>query len=224
MGLYLLDSTANANTLTVSTNVTESLSTASVPANIAAANLANSAVLTAPDSDSLSITGDLTIEAWIYLNNTNGDRVITNKYGAAGNRAFQFYIDAAESFTWQSGSDGTNLVTKSEASGISLETWAHVAAVYIAAAGSIKFLLNGTQVGSTQTGLDTSLFDSTAAVGANTDATSSFIIDESRVWNVARTPTQINDNKALRIDPTTAGLKAYWQFDPSGSGLMNKYW
>jgi hypothetical protein len=43
-------------------------------------------------------------------------------------------------------------------------------------------------------------------------------IDEVRIWNIARTETEIRDNMSFSIDGTELGLISYWQFN-DGSGL-----
>ena len=37
-------------------------------------------------------------------------------------------------------------------------------------------------------------------------------VSEARVWNVARTPAELEDCVCY-VDPTTPGLVAYWSFD-----------
>jgi hypothetical protein len=56
------------------------------------ANPADSTVVI-PDSPSLRLTNQLTIEVWIYPQSTNGDRAIVSKVGGvAGNYGYQFYL------------------------------------------------------------------------------------------------------------------------------------
>ncbi len=46
-------------------------------------------------------------------------------------------------------------------------------------------------------------------------------LDEVRIWSTARTAQQIQQFRGVHVDPTTAGLKAYWRFDvPDASQLI----
>ena len=46
-------------------------------------------------------------------------------------------------------------------------------------------------------------------------------IDELRIWNDARTITEIQNNKDINIDPTSAGLLSYYTFDQGDAGNDN---
>jgi hypothetical protein len=51
------------------------------------------------------------------------------------------------------------------------------------------------------------------------------VMDELRIWNVARTPQQIKDTMKVIVKPDTAGLVAYYQFnegDAANVGDANK--
>jgi cytoskeletal protein CcmA (bactofilin family) len=45
-------------------------------------------------------------------------------------------------------------------------------------------------------------------------------IDELRIWNVARSQAEINDNMNTEIDPSTQGLVGYWRLNGDGSDLV----
>jgi hypothetical protein len=51
----------------------------------------------------------------------------------------------------------------------------------------------------------------------NTGSTFNGIIDELRIWNVARTQSQIQNDMNRRLTGSEAGLVGYWRFD-EGSG------
>ncbi len=97
-----------------------------------------------PDSDSLDITGPITIDAWIRLDNTNTLNTIVSKGGNLGgtyglNYSFRIGIDGKLTFfywnnnQWQGWRDSENLSTAQ---------WYHVAAVQ-EAEGGISFYING---------------------------------------------------------------------------------
>lgn len=48
-------------------------------------------------------------------------------------------------------------------------------------------------------------------------------LDEFRVWNVARTQTQIRDNMIRQVNPNSTGLQLYYKFDETGGSTLNDY-
>jgi hypothetical protein len=101
--------------------------------------------------------------------------------------------------------------------GISQTTWFHVAVTYDGATTTRAFV-NGVDKGSkTLTGQLANAV-STLSVGG-TAASRYFIgsIDEVRVWNGARTASQIQQNMSVRLTGNEGGLVGYWRFD-EGAG------
>jgi hypothetical protein len=226
MALDLTDKTANGNTLTNhgATEVTTSLPFAQ---STEAVDLvaASSQYLGAADSATLDITGNLTIECWVKFSSTTpADTIWTlvGKMGAAGNRSYQltFQDEAGTKYIRFTGSsDGTTLVHVRVTWTPTNSTWYHVAVVYTAAGGTADFYINGAQQGTQQSGLPTSLFNSSAEVQIGAfNAASQFFdgkFDDVRIWAATRTSTQINNNKSVELAGTESGLNAYWPFEAS---------
>jgi hypothetical protein len=104
--------------------------------------------------------------------------------------------------------------------------WNHVAVVFLAASGSARFFVNGASVGSAF-GLGTTInagngvFQIGTRNGLAVTAFDGFV-DEVRVWNRARTPTEIAQNYNLPISSPQSGLVGYWQFEcNSGDSTEN---
>lgn len=100
--------------------------------------------------------------------------------------------------------------------------WHHVAATFDTT--TLKIYLDGALVGSKSTNFDTMLFEfSIGYRGANSP--SEYFngdIEEVRVWNVARTQTEINDFKNNRLILPQTGLISYYKFNqgtPNGANL-----
>lgn len=174
----------------------------------------------------LDITGDLTFEAWINPStlpaNTGsvGTFWIMGKRGGGGQRGYRFGMyqeSSVHNLIVTLSDDGSAETSKIVSWTPSTSTWFHVAFVYTASAGTVSFYVNGTQQGSTQTSMPTSIFDNNApfVIGSQeVGASIGFdgLIDEVRVWNVGRTKQQIQDN--LINDVTgQSGLVAYWKLD-----------
>ena len=167
------------------------------------------------DDNSLDLTSDFTIEAWITPTDVAGDERIVNKNGAY---AFGMSGSGLQFLT-----DGSNIVTSSVA--LSAGTSYHVAMVVSDTTGNgsqdANFYVDGVFV-ETVVGTDLTIA-STANVleiGSSSAGTGTFWqgqIDEVRIWNDVRTAAEISANQYTPLKGNEAGLAAYWNFD-EGSG------
>jgi len=101
-------------------------------------------------------------------------------------------------------------------------TWVHVAVVYDKSANSLTIYQNGVKVGfKSSSTLNTSTV-SQLELGRKSKSTYYFngMMDEVRIWNVARTATQIKNNYNKVISSGT-GLKAYYNFNQGSSNQNN---
>jgi hypothetical protein len=109
-----------------------------------------------------------------------------------------------------------------------LNTWYHVAVVY-STQGTARFYVNGDLVG-VQEGLPNSINDSSAPllVGqygnsiASGDTNGYYVdglIDDVRIYNVARTQEQIQSDYKKELTGKESGLVAYWNFDNNYNDL-----
>ena len=101
--------------------------------------------------------------------------------------------------------------------------WYHVAATYNGA--SITLYINGSPVDSCPVSGPLAAFDTPLTIGHHLNFRSGLIgvIDEVRVWAVARTSEEIAAKYNCIIDPGTPGLVGYWNFDePSGQYIHDQ--
>ena len=184
-------------------------------------NAASSEYATAADSATLSVTGNLTIEGWVYLLSAPGSGTqytFGAKYTGAGNQrgySFWYFNNAGTpQFGLTISSTGANASAATVNHTLSTSTWTHVACVYTASTGGVEFFVNGSSVG-TATGLFTSIFDNTALFQLGRENTSFYMdgyMNLWRVWNTTRTGTQINNEKCNVLGSTT-NLSAEWTLD-----------
>ncbi|PIR84059.1 hypothetical protein COU18_01480 [Candidatus Kaiserbacteria bacterium CG10_big_fil_rev_8_21_14_0_10_51_14] len=186
--------------------------------------------MTASDSTSLSVTGDMTLEAWVKFESIppydSAEMVIASKFDSGSDkRSFIFSQrnnGGSQYLSFIASSAGTGGTVKDVAWTPSTGTWYHVAAVYTASSGSVSFYVNGVQQGSTQTGLPTSIHDNDAAFtvgGSGTDG--GYFdgkIDDLRIWNIVRTAQEILDDKSRELYGNEVGLVGYWKLN-ADSGL-----
>jgi len=172
----------------------------------------------------LDLTGDFTQELWIKIESSFANeevRTLINKgdnggsergwrwdmYKATGaNPIFQFYIS----------SDGSSGTWKDSASyAFVTATWYHLRAQYDASAGTIDVFINGVQLGSTITGLPTSIFNNASALQIGRAVISGTgyyyfdgLIDDVRIYDAI-----VSDDYETELTGTETNLQAYWQMD-----------
>jgi hypothetical protein len=172
------------------------------------------------------VQDDFTLEAWIKTTASrkgsmfyHGNGVIyadappgTNPAGANDfgtailNDKFAFGIGNPDT-TLQS----TTIVTTGQ--------WVHVAATRNKATGEVHVVINGVDENTTATTQKGSLTDqATLILGSTLNDQNHFIglMDEVRIWNVARTEAEIAATMYRRLAGNEPGLVAYWRFDDRG--------
>ncbi len=187
--------------------------------------------LYAPDSASLSITGDLTVELWANFDEIDADYgILASKYGGGtSERAYQFsYNEAGGTKHFESIIDNTGSSPSigSTTYALATSTWYHIAYVYTAASGTVNVYLATTSAAvhthvGTMTGMDNSMKDSISQFrlatshGAGSSVHFKGKMDDVRVWNDVRTVSELNANSKTELVGTESNLKAYWTLDNS---------
>ena len=222
--------TANDPKLVVVHSAPTPTPTPTSTANTGAIKLAraSSQYLSSADSASLSITGDLTIEAWLNpaSNPTSGQvYAIVSKYDDSGannqHSYYFFYLNDAGTIKLKfiTSSDGTTDSVREVVYTLIANVWQHVAVTFNSVAGECKFYVNGIQVGATQIGMKSGIYDSTAlfTIGSKSTILEHWDgkIDDVRIWNTTRTAAQIFDNMQVELAGNESGLQGYWKFNSS---------
>jgi hypothetical protein len=164
-----------------------------------------------PDNNTLDITTNITLEAWVYATKNSGIQNVMSKSSSSINTGYIFprtddgwanvivYLHIGGSFQTLS------------AAYPSLNAWHHLAATYDGA--TMKIYINGTLSASrAQTGTITTN-SNVLALGNQTGFSEYFggYGDEFRLWNVARTQTEIQNGMNSELDPTAqTGLVSYY--------------
>jgi hypothetical protein len=167
-------------------------------------------------STALNGTTALTLEAWINPSALNGwNNIITDYDGAyhkflfrvRNNNNIQFWVN--------------NTALNSSFS-VPLNTWTHVAAVYDGA--NMYVYANGNLIASQASSVSipsgSQQINIGSRIGSNTENFTGDI-DEVRVWNVARTPEQINGSMDCELQGSETGLLAYYKFNQGIDAVNN---
>lgn len=196
-----------------------------------------------PDSSSLRLTNQLTIEAWINTRSTNTDRAIVSKIGGVyGNNGYQLALSGNQ-LLGQFNSPGLGWPSSRIecALPIGLGTWYHVAWTYDQSA--MKLYWNGRPVATNVIGPKTiSATGSTLRISGDDNNHVYFdgLIDEPAVYNRALSDAEIaaiyNAGSAgkcglppgILVQPQSrtvaAGGSALFAVTASGSPLLNYSW
>jgi len=176
------------------------------------------------DTAPLSVTGDLTIEAWIKLEQlpttVGATFIIACKFDAVPLRSYFFAVNSSDNkLIFGVSADGTNIPTAISTTALTTGVWYHTAVTYNASAGTCAFYLDGSSDG-TGSSLNTSINDNASrfAIGANNTASTPIqffdgLVDEVRVWNDIRTAQEISDNYLTELAGNESGLVGYWKLN-----------
>lgn len=156
-------------------------------------------------------SGNFTVELWVYATTYSGYR----EFVSQGSSGSAFYIGTTNSTgvircgdNW--GSTGVTMP---------LNQWVHIALVKSGASATLY--LNGVQKASLASGYSISSAGSSFQIGTQYGGIGEFFngkIDELRVWNVARTQSEIRAGMLNKnLSNSASGLVAYYRFN-EGSG------
>ncbi|GAB6053355.1 hypothetical protein JCM17960_21750 [Magnetospira thiophila] len=175
--------------------------------------------VTLADPAALSLTGPLTLEAWVrpdVIDNTTQSIVSNLEDGGFGLQL----VDGLATFSLSV--DGTTYSVQSD-SALTAGEWVHLAGSYDAA-GNMALYVNGVQQSDVASPVGT--VDASAQalmVGGDPDAsgaaTSLFsgAVDEVRLWADARSETEIQETLGRQLNGNESDLSGYWNFN-EGSG------
>lgn len=166
-----------------------------------------------PTKSSLTTDGDFTIEAWIKLNQfySGGSWLVTKDDGSS-NRQFGFAAADIQKLALQiRGVGGIN----SNNAPLSTNTWTYVAVVWHAGTQNADFYINGVldSIIHTSVVIPSSGNSAELEVGRRQDENTGTMdgkISEVRIWNVARTTSQIVNNYNVALSGNESGLIAYY--------------
>ena len=172
------------------------------------------------DNDSLDLTNALTLEAWVLPYRefasivAKGDTVESYGLWVWHNFCVGFVHNYPEPGWWSSSTIGKG------------NLWSHFAVSWNGQI--IKFFLDGELI--TETGFSDTLISNNENlfIGADFPGGNDYLkgfVDEVRIWNVARTQTEIQDNMNQPIENPASlpHLVGYWNFDSGIADDLSQY-
>ncbi len=166
-------------------------------------------------------TGVFPVEAWILLDDltSTGDQMIIGNSPSSASKGFNFWFQNTGTVTrlrtvLYRGALGTYVIRSNSPSDIINDNdWHHVATV--GDGSNITFYLDGVNLAGTDVMVNFPSGNSTndMRIGHAHWAPGGYFdgkIDEFRIWNTARTQTQIRDNMCRQLTGSETGLVGYW--------------
>lgn len=174
-------------------------------------------------ADGVWFNGNFTVETWVYIRAVaNYTRIIDFANGQSSNNII---ITASEGTSGKiglhifSGASSTSIVSPNA---VALNTWVHVACVFNSGTG--KIYLNGVEAVSGALNTPQNVTRTLNYIGRSqwADAYANMRMDEFRIWNMARTVTEIQSSMNSSLAGNESGLLAYLRFDESsGTTAIN---
>ena len=172
--------------------------------------------------DQLSFSGGYTIEAWFY-SQASGEQNILSATDSNNQHGIIIAIDSGDRYRFlhrdPSGSSGERNIRVGASNFVN--SWHHIAAVFDG--GSTFLYLDGAVIGS-MTGANAFSSSMDITMGRLSPINSSRyfngMLDEVRIWNVARTQSEIQSEMNTELAGDEAGLVAYFPFNQESGDVL----
>ena len=182
-----------------------------------------------------TVSGDFTIEAWINIDvNQNGEIFMRNTDGGGASQVHYGlrYRDGDLMLHLGTGLGSSSYYAVKTANTIPTGEWIHVAGVFNAGTGATLYVNGVAQTtDAPNTNSNSSINYGSSGTGINTIGKFRTLsgdynpydgrIDELRIWNVARTASEIQSNMGNQIDPSSSDLVAYYRFNNGTRNVTN---
>ncbi len=238
---YFVDLTDNGCTSNPRTPVTASINTIPTPTinqsgcgtpkyvstnaggnalNLGANN--SSKYVSIPSNLNSSFTGNqVTLEGWFNLATAGGGNpmLIGEAFNGDGKITFCMYRNGQNIIA---GFFNGAWVQVTSATAIPLNSWTHIAATYDQTA--IRIYINGVLNASLNANQALPTGSEVWFLGKRWDGTTemfSGIMDEIRIWNVARTQAQIQETMNSTVPTNSTGLRAYYKLDETTGAIAS---
>jgi PKD repeat protein len=180
-------------------------------------------LVSVPDSPSLRITNVITVEAWIKRAAMGVQHGIVEKYGCAGEAAklggYTLRVGADNKLTFHTEDDCSTGSSVIGGTTLLSNIWYHVAGEWDGT--QLRVYVNGALDGTVATTRAPKAGNTPLKIGerGNGGAGLNGVIDEVRVWSVARTTAEIQSGRTNFLMGVEPGLAGYWRLD-EGTGLI----
>lgn len=170
--------------------------------------------ITVPINSTLQFTDEFTLECWVFVPNSSSQEIhlIETYFGNSGGYALRLtQTNKVKGFAM-----GASQPVTTGATTVSTNTWNHVAVTYATTTGDLKVYLNGILDGTTTP--NSAIYTNTATLkigsrGDDSDVNDDILMDEVRLWNVARSETELANSMNNCLTGNETGLVLYYDFE-----------
>jgi hypothetical protein len=174
----------------------------------------------APNAAKLNVTGDWTLETWFKDEHASGYNHPFAKLVSKADRnasAEVTYMIVIGNNEMRAGVQHNNqsIYASADLSALGAKEWHHAAASFTRSSQFLILYIDGIEVASQTLGVMSD--GNTVPVGMGRGGTGGYYftgkLDDVRIWNVARTASEIAANFTAEFSSAPAGLIANWKFD-----------
>jgi hypothetical protein len=149
--------------------------------------------ITVSDSDSVSINGNITLAAWVYVDSYTYTQAIFSK-GKPGSweaGSYSLRITTGGKLYLRLGNNDSSQVNSESTGTVPVTTWTHIAVTV--SGTSVAFYINGSAAGTATNGATRADNNNTLLIGKTHDSGQAMIgrIDDARLYNRALSATDI---------------------------------
>lgn len=177
-----------------------------------------------PVGSNLRMTGSWTIEAWVFVPSSSdlSQMFVVETYSATNTGGFILRVTPPNVHAYQfNGPSSYNQVFGNGQ--LNLGAWNHIAAAMDVDQDTLFVFLNGTLDGQGYAPLNTVNTNDYMFIGARGDdqnVNQPIQIDEVRIWNYARTESEISADMNSCLSGSETGLLAYYDFENLSSSVV----
>lgn len=163
--------------------------------------------------------GNFTVEGWVFVRSyKNWSRLIDFSDGPNTNNVYLALSGGTGGFPYMgvfTNNNGSPIIS-SASTQLPTNQWAHLAATLNGTTGTIY--INGVNVGTGTLNVPPNVIRTNNYIGRSAywaigDQDADALFDEVRIWNVARTQSQIQADMRRSLSGSENGLIGYWRFD-----------
>jgi len=181
------------------------------------------------DDASLQISGQnpWSVEAWVKLKTdpTGHYFVVSKRQHHSTHGGYELKVRSSKKASFRIGENDAHWRRAESPNSLEVGQWYHLAGTFDGA--DVKFYVNGSLEATVSYG-NNNVRDSNTDLAIGKEAGSlkgmpgekasdAFVVDEVRIWNVARTDADIYNNQHIRLEGNESGLVLYHTFDEGDS-------
>ncbi len=176
-------------------------------------------------TDGVYFDGDFTIEAWVYPKTfASWQRIIDFGNGAADDNILFSFTSGTSGHPVLRVYNGSNYSSINTSNPISTNEWTHIAVTLSGTTATI-YVNGSVENTSTFSYLPANVTRTNCYIGKSNwnDPYADAIYDEIRIWDIARTQTEIQDNKDCSLTGSESGLTLYYPMNHTICGSCSNY-